>query len=51
MKDLFLKLILHKIKGVTCFKDLLTLDKIFYKTYKDAALALGLIEDDENKVY
>ena len=25
----YLKLILHKIKGVTCFKDLLTVDKIF----------------------
>ena len=45
---LVLKLILHKIKGVTCFKDLLTLDKIFYKTYKGAALALGFIEDDEH---
>ena len=39
------------MKGVDCFKDLLTLDKIFYKTYKEAALALGLIENDENKVY
>ena len=40
--------ILHKIKRLTCFKDLLTLDKIFYKTYKEAALALGFIEDDEH---
>ena len=44
----YLKLILHKIKGVTCFKDLLTVDKIFYKTYKEAALALVLIEDNEH---
>ena len=42
----YLKLILHKITGVTCFEDLLTVDKIFYKTLKEAALALGLIEDD-----
>ena len=34
--------------GVTCFKDSLTVNKIFYKTYKEAALALGLIEDAEH---
>ena len=44
----YLKLVLRKIKEVTCFKDLLTVDKIFYKTYKEAALALGLIENDEH---
>ena len=44
----YLKLILYKIKGVTCFKDLLTVNKIFYKTYKEAALALEFIEDDEH---
>ena len=44
----YLKIILHKMKGVTCFKDLLPVDKIFYETYKEAALALGLIKDDEH---
>ena len=28
----YLKSILHKMKKVTCFKDLLTVEKIFYKT-------------------
>ena len=30
------------------FKDLITVNKkTLYKTYKEAAMALGLIEDDE----
>ena len=32
---------------MTCFKGLLTVNKIFYKTYKEAVLALRLIEDGE----
>ena len=43
----YLKLLLYKIKGATSFKDLLTVNKTLYKTYKEAAMASGLIEDDE----
>ena len=36
----YLKSLLFKIKGATYFKDLLTVNKTLYKTYKEAAVAL-----------
>jgi hypothetical protein len=42
----FLKLLLHKVTGATCYEDLRTINNIVYNTNKDAAIALGLIEDD-----
>ena len=44
----YLKLILHKIKGGSFFKDLWIVNKTVYKWYKGAAMALGLIEDDKH---
>ena len=44
-----LKLLSYEIKGATSFKNLLTVNKTLYKTYKEAAVALGLIEDDKQK--
>ena len=43
----YLKLVLYKIKGATSFKNLLTVNKTLYKTYKEADMASGVIEDDE----
>ena len=47
-KRFYQKLISHKMKGAACFKDLLTINNILYKIYKEAVLALGLIKDDEH---
>ena len=33
----YLKLLLYKIKGATSFKNLLTVNKTLYKTYKEAS--------------
>ncbi|GBM12248.1 hypothetical protein AVEN_155255-1 [Araneus ventricosus] len=42
----YLRLLLHKIKGPTSFKDLQTVNGIEYETYREACLALGLLEND-----
>ncbi|XP_031778423.1 uncharacterized protein LOC116416077 [Nasonia vitripennis] len=42
----FFKLILNRARGPTSFEDLKNHKDIEYQTYKDAALAIGLIEDD-----
>jgi hypothetical protein len=41
-----LKLILNKVKGATSFEDLKTYNNINYSTYKETAIAMGLIEHD-----
>ena len=38
-------LLLHR-KGVTSFEDLRTIDGYLHETFKDAARAMGLLEDD-----
>ena len=38
-------LLLHK-RGVTSFEDLRTVDGLLYDTFRDAARAMGLLEDD-----
>uniref|UniRef100_A0ABD2XAK4 ATP-dependent DNA helicase n=1 Tax=Trichogramma kaykai TaxID=54128 RepID=A0ABD2XAK4_9HYME len=43
----FLKLILNRVKGVTSFKDIRTYENITYNTYKETAIAMGLIETDK----
>ena len=46
-KRFYLKLLLYKVEGATSFEDSLTVNKTLYETYKEAAVASGLIEDDE----
>ncbi|GBN36887.1 hypothetical protein AVEN_32254-1 [Araneus ventricosus] len=43
----YLRLLLHKIKGPTSFKDLRTVNGIEYETYREACLALGFLENDK----
>lgn len=42
----YLKLILNKVTGKTSFDDLKTVNNILYNTFKETALAMGLIEHD-----
>jgi hypothetical protein len=42
----FLKLILNRVKGSTSFQDLRTINNVIYKTYKEAAIVMGLVETD-----
>ena len=41
----YLRLILLHVSGVTSFKDLRTVNQVF-SSYKETAIALGLVEDD-----
>jgi hypothetical protein len=42
----FLRLLLTHVCGATSFEFLRTVDNITYNTYKEACIALGLLEDD-----
>lgn len=41
-----LKLILHRVKGATSFDDLKTYKNITYSSFKETAIAMGLVESD-----
>ncbi|KAK9275061.1 hypothetical protein L1049_022319 [Liquidambar formosana] len=40
------RMLLHIVRGGTCYKDLRTIDGVEYPTFKDACIALGLLHDD-----
>ena len=42
----FLRILLLKVKGPKSFEDLRTVDGVVYDTYQEAAVKLGLFEDD-----
>ena len=42
----FIKLILNRVKGATSFKDLRTYENQTYNTYRETAIAMGLIEHE-----
>lgn len=44
----FLRMLLHKIRGPTCFKDLRTIDGNTFTTYRETCLNLGLLENDNH---
>jgi hypothetical protein len=43
----YLRLLLTCVKGATSFRDLLTFDGIPYLTFREACIARGLLEDDQ----
>ena len=42
----YLRLLLTKIHGATCFEDIRTIDGVLHPTFKSACMALGLLNDD-----
>lgn len=44
----FLRMLLHQIRGPTCFEDLRTVDGNIYINYRSACKSLGLLEDDQH---
>ena len=42
-----LKLILNRVKGATCFEDLRIHEHVTYNTFKETAIAMGLVESDK----
>lgn len=41
-----LRILLHHVCGATCYADLRTHDGAVYSTFREAAVARGLLEDD-----
>ena len=41
-----LRMLLHHVRGATCFEDVKTVNGHVYDTFKDAARARGLLQDD-----
>ena len=43
----YLRMLLNVVRGSTSFEDICTVNGIFYHTFKEACIALNLLQDDE----
>ncbi|XP_071718818.1 uncharacterized protein [Rutidosis leptorrhynchoides] len=46
----YLRIMLNKVRGPTCYEDLRTVDGIIYDTFKEACYAMGLLDDDKEYI-
>ena len=46
----FLRILLNKVKGPTCYEDIRTVNGEICPTFKDACYAMGLLDDDREYI-
>lgn len=49
-QSFYMRILLNKVRGATCFEDLKRVDGVLYPTYQDACYALGLLDDDKEYI-
>ncbi|KAK9280663.1 hypothetical protein L1049_014360 [Liquidambar formosana] len=42
----YLRMLLNKVRGATCYEDIRTVNGVVHQTFKEACLELGLLDDD-----
>ncbi|CAH9070723.1 unnamed protein product [Cuscuta europaea] len=49
-EQFYLRCLLNVVCGPTCFEDLMKVDGVQYKSFRDACYALGLLDDDKEYI-
>jgi hypothetical protein len=49
-EQFYLRILLNYVKGPTSYDDIKTVENVYYKTFKDACYAMGLMDGDKEYI-